>query len=96
VFVSVYRNILIECLAQYKLPTTLIRLIDLNQINTRARVKKNNEYTKELKIDARVKQGKPLSAALFSLVVDIILKKWYLGGNISTRLKQCLPMPMIY
>jgi len=89
VCVSLYRNKLIECLAQHKVPTKLIRLIDWTLINTRARVKINNEYTKELKIDARIKQVKPLSTTLFSLVVDVILKQCDLGGNISTRLKQC-------
>ena len=41
-----------------------------------------------MKIEAWVKQGKPLSATLFSLVVHTILKQRDLGGNISTRLKQ--------
>ena len=36
-----------------------------------------------------VKQGDPLSATLFSIVMDAILKKMELRGNISTRLKQC-------
>ena len=35
-----------------------------------------------------VKQGAPLSAALFSLVIDDILKQLELRGNISTHLKQ--------
>jgi hypothetical protein len=88
-FVSVYRHKIIECLAQYKVAEKLIRLIDLTLITTRAKVKINNEYTKEFKIEARVKQREPLSGTLFSLVVDIILKQRDLGGNISTRLKQC-------
>ena len=37
----------------------------------------------------RVKQGDPLSATLFSIAMDSILKKIELRGNISTRLKQC-------
>jgi len=36
-----------------------------------------------------VKQGDPLSAILFSIVIDDILKQLELRGNISTRLKQC-------
>jgi hypothetical protein len=36
-----------------------------------------------------VKQGDPLSATLFSIVIDI-LKQLELRGNISARLKQCL------
>ena len=36
-----------------------------------------------------VKQGDPLSATLFSLVIDTILKQMGLRGNITTCLKQC-------
>jgi len=36
-----------------------------------------------------VKQGNPLSATLFSIVIDDILKQLKLRGNISTHLKQC-------
>jgi hypothetical protein len=36
----------------------------------------------------RVKQADPLSATLFSIAMDSILKKIELRGNISTRLKQ--------
>jgi len=36
-----------------------------------------------------VKQGDPLSATIFSIVIYDILKQLELRGNISTRLKQC-------
>ena len=36
-----------------------------------------------------VKQGDPLSATLFSIVIDDIIKQLEPRGNISTRLKQC-------
>jgi hypothetical protein len=36
-----------------------------------------------------VKQGDPLSATLFSIVIDDILKQLELRSNISTRLKHC-------
>jgi wobble nucleotide-excising tRNase len=36
-----------------------------------------------------VKQGDPLSATLFSIVIDHILKQLELRGSISTLLKQC-------
>jgi len=36
-----------------------------------------------------VKQGEPLSATLFSIVIDDILKQLELRGNISTCLKKC-------
>jgi len=36
-----------------------------------------------------VKQGDPLSATPFSIVIDNILKQLELGGNISAHLEQC-------
>jgi retron-type reverse transcriptase len=40
-------------------------------------------------VQTGVKHGDPLSAILFSITMDSILKKMELRGNISTRLKQC-------
>jgi hypothetical protein len=58
--------------------------------NTKVRVKINQTYTKKFEISTGVKQGDPLSAFLFSMVIDDIIKQLELRGNISTRLKQCL------
>jgi hypothetical protein len=74
---------------QHRVPKKLTRLIELTLANARARVKINNEYTKEFKVKTGVKPGDPLSAAFFSIVVDVILKKLNLRGNISIHLKQC-------
>ena len=41
-------------------------------------------------MESRVKQGDPLSPTLFSLVIDTVLKKLDLRGNISTRLRQLM------
>jgi hypothetical protein len=46
----VCRNKIIESLVPFKIPAKLIRLIELTQINTAARVKINNEYTEEFKV----------------------------------------------
>jgi len=46
-FDCVYRNKIIECLVQYKFPAKLIRLLELNLINTRARIKISDEYAEE-------------------------------------------------
>jgi len=40
--------------------------------------------------NCEVKEGDPLSAPLFSVVIDTILKQMELMGNITTRLKQCI------
>ena len=88
-FGSVYRNKLIECLKKFDVPDKLIRLIALTLIQTRARVKINRDFTEEFIVECGVKKGDPLSATLFSLVTDTMLKQTGLRGNTTTRLKQC-------
>ena len=60
------------------------KLIKLTLENTTAKVKVNNAYTEEFRVESGVKQGDPLSPTLFSLVIDTVLKKLDLWGNIST------------
>jgi len=88
-FESLYRNEIIECLAQYNVPAKLIRLTELTIINNRARVKINNEYTEEFKVESGVKQGDPLTTTSFSVDVDVILKQLDLREITSTHLKHC-------
>jgi len=88
-FDSVYRNKLIECLKKFDVPDKVIRLIALTLIQRRARVKINRDFTEEFIVECGVRQGDPLSATLFSLVTDTVLKQMGLRGNITTRLKQC-------
>ena len=71
---SVLRNKLIECLKKFDVPDKLIRLIALNLIHTRARVKVNRDFTEEFIVKWGVKQGDPLSAALFSFRVSLLLQ----------------------
>ena len=87
-FDSVNRNKIIECLTKYKVPKKLI-LIGLTFINPTAKVKIGNQLTNEFRIVSGIKQGDPLSATLFSIVIDNVLKQLDLKGNISTRIKQC-------
>jgi len=47
-FDSVYKNKIIQRLAQDNVPAKLIRLIELTLINTRAKVKINSEYTERV------------------------------------------------
>jgi hypothetical protein len=87
-FESVHRNKIIECLMKFEVPDKLIKLVVLTLTHTRARVKINRDFTEEFIIKCGVKQGDPLSATLFSLVIDTILKEMQLRGNITARLKQ--------
>jgi len=74
-FDSVHINKLIECLKKLDVPDKLIRLIALTLIHTRARVKVNRDFTEEFIVKCGAKQGQSLSATLFSLVIDTILKQ---------------------
>ena len=74
-FDSIKRNKIVDSLTQNKIPSKLIRLIKLTLENTTAKVKVNNEYTMEFRVESRVKQGDLLSPTLFSLVIDTVLKK---------------------
>jgi hypothetical protein len=87
-FDSVNRNKIIESLMQHDIPSKTIRLIGLTLTNTIAKVKINNQFTEDFSVEIGVKQGDPLSATLFTVVIDNVLKKMDLIGNISTRLKQ--------
>ena len=57
-------------------------------MKTTAKVKVNNAYTEEFRVESEVKQGDPLSPTLFSLVIDTVFKERDLSGDISTRLRQ--------
>jgi hypothetical protein len=83
-FDSVKRNKILDSLTQNKIPSKLIRLIKITPEITTAKIKVNNAYTMEFRVESRVTQGDPLSPTLFSLVIDTVLKKLDLKGNIST------------
>ena len=88
-FDSINRNKVIDSLNQYSVPSKLKKLIALTLTGTNAVVKINNEFTEKFDVQTGVKQGDPLSATLFSIAIDSILKEMELRGNISTSLKQC-------
>jgi len=68
-FDSVYRN-KPECLKKSDVLDELIRLIALTLLQTRAQDKINRDFREEFIVECRVKQEDPLSATLFSLVID--------------------------
>jgi len=86
---SINRNKITECLIKYEVPTKLIKLIGLTLTNTIAKVEIGNQFTNEFRIVSGVKQGDPLSATLFSIVTDYIIKQLDLRGHVTTRIKQC-------
>ena len=54
-FNSVKRNKILDSLSQYKIPSKLIRLIKLTLENTTAKLKVNNAYTEEFRVEIGVK-----------------------------------------
>jgi hypothetical protein len=81
----VYRDKIIKCLKNYEVPSKLIKLTAKTLQDTKVKV--NQNCTDKFETPTGVKQGDPLSAALFSTVIDDILKQLELRGSISTRLK---------
>ena len=72
-FDSVFRDKMIKCLNNYEIPSKLIKLIVRTFQDTKVRVKVNQNYTEKFEISTGVKLGDPLSANLFSIVIDDIL-----------------------
>jgi hypothetical protein len=89
-FQTVFRDKIFKCLNKYEVPSKSMKLVAKTLKNREDRVKINQTYTEKFEISTGIKQGDPLSAALFSMVIDDIIKHLELRGNISTRLKQCL------
>jgi len=59
--------------------------------HTKAKIKLNDEYTEQIDVKTGIKQGDPLSATLFSTLMEMLMRKLEIRGNITTRLKQaCL------
>jgi hypothetical protein len=56
--------------------------------NTEASVKIENLTSKPFSISSIVHQGYPLSATVFNLILDSVIKKLNLRGDISLKLKQ--------
>jgi hypothetical protein len=75
-------------MTKYNIPSKLFKLIKLTMQQIKMKVKVNNSYSEWFKTKAGVRQGDPLSALLFSVVLDSVITNLEMRGNITTRLKQ--------
>jgi len=66
----------------------LVRLIKMTVQNMEESVKIENVTSKLFSISSGVRQGDPLSATIFNLILDSVIKKLNLRGDISLKLKQ--------
>jgi len=55
---------------------------------TKMKVEVKNSYSEWFEVKIGVRQGDPLSALLFSVVLDSVITNLEVRGNITTRLKQ--------
>ena len=65
-FDSIKRNKILDSLTQNKIPSKLIRLIKLTLENTTAKVKVNNAYMMEFRVESGVKRGSGFSHTIQS------------------------------
>jgi len=72
-FDTVNRDIIYTSLAKYNIPDKLTKLIKLTMQHTRMKVKVNNDYSEWFETKIGVRQGDPLSALLFSVVLDSVI-----------------------
>jgi hypothetical protein len=78
----------IQILQELRLQNKLIPLIKMTLQNTQASVKIRNLTSKAFSVSSAVRQGDPLLAAVFNLVLDGVIKKLNLRRDISWKLKQ--------
>jgi hypothetical protein len=82
------RDVIYNSLIKYNIPNKLIKLIKLTMQQTKMKVKVNNSYSEWFETKTGVRQGDPLSALLFSVVLNSVMDNLEVQGNITTRLKQ--------
>jgi len=85
-FDSVDRQKIIQILQELRVPNKLVRLIKMTILTTEASVKIENLTSKPLVILYDVRQGDPLSATMFNLILDSVIKKSNLRGDVSLKL----------
>jgi hypothetical protein len=71
-----------------RITNKLVLLIKMTLQNTETSVKIENLTSKSFLISSGVLQGDPLSAKIFNFVLDSVIKKPNLRGDISLNLKQ--------
>lgn len=87
-FDSMKRSAISKSLDLFSVPSKLIRLIKLTLSKCRSEVKINNDSMEQIEINLGVRQGDSLFATFLCLVIDTVMRKLDLRGNINTRFKQ--------
>jgi len=85
---TVNRNVIYNSLIKHNVPDKLIKLMKLTMQRTKMKVTVNNSYCGWFETKTAVRQRDPLSAILFSVVLDSVISNLEVRGNITTRLKR--------
>jgi hypothetical protein len=72
-FDTVNTDAIYNSLTKYNVPDILIKLIKLTMQQTKMKVKINNSYMEWFEMKTEARQGDPLSALLFSVVLDSVI-----------------------
>ena len=87
-FDTVNRDVIYNNLIEHYVPDKLIKLIKLTMQRTKMKVKVNNSYSEWFEMKTGVRKGDPLSALLFSVMLESVISNLEVRGYITTRLKQ--------
>jgi len=87
-FDTVHRVAIYSSLIKYNVPHKLINLIKLTTQRNKMKMKVNNSYSGWFEKKTAVRQRDPLSAILFSVLLDWVNTKLEVQGNITATLKQ--------
>jgi len=66
------------------IPGKTVRLANMVTQHTKAKIKLNNEYMEQIDVKTGIKQGDPLSTILFSTVMEMLMRKLEIRGNITS------------
>jgi len=83
VFDTVKTDVIYNSLIKHSVPDKLIKLIKLTMQQTKMKVKVNNSYSEWFEMKTGVRQGDPLSALLFSVVLDSVITNLEVRRNIT-------------
>jgi len=87
-FDSINRSTVIQALKEMQISGKIVRLVNMVTQHTKAKIKLSNEYTEQIDVKTGIKQGDALSTILFSTVMESLMRKLEIRGNITTCLKQ--------
>ena len=89
-FDSVNREKLVEAMRTLEVPNKIIRLISMTLNRTTAKVKTAEGETDEFEIKMGVRQGDVISATLFNIMLEYVIRKLKLQGTIVNRETQVI------